>query len=331
MDIREDFNHSRYIPGQKKGHYESFFQRANHPTRPLAFWIRYTVFSPENDPASAIGELWAIYFDGEKNTHVAVKREVPIRECTFDRNRFSAKVADAFLNQSELVGEVNLGKNSISWNLNFRSDAQPLFDFPESMYSTALPKAKVLVGMPLALFDGSLTVNGQKVQVKSWPGSQNHNWGSKHTDHYAWGQVSGFDHSEDTFLELATAKLKFGPIWTPALTPIVLRHRGQEFRLNQLIKTMGRATFGFFDWNFHASSAEIKIKGRITAKREDFVCLKYYNPPGGFKYCLNSKIARCDLEIISSSSSHAEMLTSKNRAAFEILTDSNDHGMSPAC
>ena len=36
--------------GQPQGHYESFFQRANHPTRPLAFWIRYTLFSPHAHP-----------------------------------------------------------------------------------------------------------------------------------------------------------------------------------------------------------------------------------------------------------------------------------------
>ena len=43
----DQINWTRYRPGQKKGHYESFYQRANHPTKPWAFWIRYTIFSPE--------------------------------------------------------------------------------------------------------------------------------------------------------------------------------------------------------------------------------------------------------------------------------------------
>jgi hypothetical protein len=46
-------NWTRYQPGQKMGHYESFFQRANHPSRPLAFWIRYTIFSPQDRPEDA--------------------------------------------------------------------------------------------------------------------------------------------------------------------------------------------------------------------------------------------------------------------------------------
>ena len=59
-----DENAARYRPGEPAGHYESYFLRANHPNRPLAFWIRYTVFSPAGRPEAAEGELWAIVFDG---------------------------------------------------------------------------------------------------------------------------------------------------------------------------------------------------------------------------------------------------------------------------
>ena len=33
-------NHARFAAADATGHYESFFQRANHPTEPRAFWIR---------------------------------------------------------------------------------------------------------------------------------------------------------------------------------------------------------------------------------------------------------------------------------------------------
>jgi hypothetical protein len=51
--------------------------------------------------------------------------------------------------------------------------------------------------------------------MMDWVGSQNHNWGSKHTDRYSWGQVAGFDAHPESFLEVATARLKLGPLWTP--------------------------------------------------------------------------------------------------------------------
>ncbi|OGI62751.1 MAG: hypothetical protein A2W18_11080 [Candidatus Muproteobacteria bacterium RBG_16_60_9] len=59
-------NRCRYLEADPGGHYESYFQRANHPERPHAFWIRYTVFCPKGRPGDAAGELWAIYFDGER-------------------------------------------------------------------------------------------------------------------------------------------------------------------------------------------------------------------------------------------------------------------------
>src|SRR5262249_44030132 len=58
--ITDDFNCARYRIGQRSGHYESYFLRANHPARPQGFWIRYTIFSPDQRPQDAIGELWAI-------------------------------------------------------------------------------------------------------------------------------------------------------------------------------------------------------------------------------------------------------------------------------
>ncbi len=62
---REETNKIRYVLGQQQGHYESYFLRANHPTTSQAFWLRYTIFSPNGSPDQAIGEVWAMMFDGE--------------------------------------------------------------------------------------------------------------------------------------------------------------------------------------------------------------------------------------------------------------------------
>ena len=66
--------------------------------------------------------------------------------------------------------------------------------------------------------------------------------------------------------------------------------------------------------------------GNIAAARSDFVGLPYYNPPGGTKTCLNSKIARCDLTIRRRGEA-PRTLSTRDRAAFEILTEATDHGV----
>ena len=42
--------------------------------------------------------------------------------------------------------------------------------------------------------------------VDGWTGSVNHNWGTRHTPAYAFGQVCGFDDAPDSSLEIVTAR-----------------------------------------------------------------------------------------------------------------------------
>jgi hypothetical protein len=321
-------NWTRYTPGQKQGHYESFFQRGNHPTRPLAFWIRYTIFSPTGRPEEAIGELWAMAFNGETGQHVAVKEEYPLAECRFEREGFGAQVGNAVLRPGALAGSCTSRSHRVSWDLSYTGDQPPIHFLPPALYEGSFPKAKSFVGVPLAVYTGSVMVDGHTIEVHKWTGSQNHNWGRQHTDYYAFGQVAGFDNAPDSFLEIVSAQLKIGPLWTPTLTPVVLRLHGKDHSFVRLIdaaRTKGR--FQYFDWTFGAENDEVKIAGRISAPKDAFVGLTYYNPPGGIKHCLNSKLASCEVTVTDKSSGRQEVLTARHRAAFEILTDDRTHGV----
>jgi hypothetical protein len=322
QSLIERANYSRF-QGLKKGFYESYFLRANHPEKPQAFWIRYTVFEPRKVSAPTIGELWATWFDGETGHHVSVKSERPIADCHFDKDRFLVRVGEALLEDNQAAGAAG-DEDTIAWELGFSGGGEPLFLLPHNLYETGFPKAKALVGRPLAVFNGRLVVNGVSREIRDWVGSQNHNWGVKHTDSYAWGQVAGFDDNPDSFLELTTARLKFGPVYSPRMTLMVLRHGGREYRLNsigQSLRAFGR--FSYFKWEFRSVTKEIAMQGSILADRGDFVGLRYYNPPGGIKHCLNTKIAACRLMIEKGLGGGQVVLETKSRAAFEIFTD--DH------
>lgn len=324
LSIRRNMMSCRYR-GDKKGHYESYFFRANHVSEPNAFWVRYTIFSPKNRPKDAIGELWVIYFDGESVT--AAKEEFPIAQCAFSKDKMSVRIADARVEEGEIMGSASSSGNTISWKLNYEGANDPVFLLPSKLYQAPLPKAKAVVGNPNVFFNGDLEVNGKKISVDQWQGSENHNWGSKHTDTYAWGQVSGFDNAPDSFFECASAKLKIGPVWTPMLTNMVLRHNGRDYALND-IKTAvkAKADWGFFHWEFESKGEGFTISGHIKADKKQFVGLNYYNPPKGSHTCLNCKIAACEL-ILKEVGKEPQVLTSKNRAAFEILTDEVRHGV----
>ena len=115
------------------------------------------------------------------------------------------------------------------------------------------------------------------------------------------------------------------------MTVLVLRHRGDEIALNDLTEAIrAKASIKYFNWNFRSETSKVSLEGEISASREAFVGLRYNNPPGGSKYCINTKIASCELKIThkqSGRSDRIEILSSKHRAAFEILTDDQQHGV----
>lgn len=327
----QNYNYARYRPGQTEGHYESFWQRANHPTRPLGFWIRYTVFSPKGQPENAIGELWGIYFNGETQQHICVKSEFPITRCEFKADNFYAQVGESFLSEGSLKGQAARGQDQIAWDLRYDGGLQPIFFLPVDKYEGSIPAAKSLIGKPLARFHGELIVNHETIPIDNWIGSQNHNWGYKHTDNYAVAQVAGFDNDPESYLEVVSARYKLGFLWTPFLTPLVVHTAGETYALNSVMQTLkAKSSFRYFEWDFETSNDDITVQGHIHAPKEAFVTLTYYNPPGGNKYCLNTKIAACDLTLRRKKNGHdwqEKKLVAKHKVLFEILSDDLDHGV----
>src|SRR5882724_12471980 len=53
----DEWNASRLPIRGSKGHYESWFLRANHPGEPRALWLRHTFFRPAGNPDDAISAL----------------------------------------------------------------------------------------------------------------------------------------------------------------------------------------------------------------------------------------------------------------------------------
>jgi len=321
----------QFSPGTKKGHYESYFLRANHPKRALALWIRYTLFSPKGHSDRAIGEIWAMFFDGEKNKVVAVQENISFEDCTISSEKMCLRLGNNILEKGMLSGCSSLNGHTIKWDLKYSGDEKPLLFFPERLYYTQLPKAKSLVTAPNVKFKGTLNVDDEIWDINSWQGSENHNWGSKHTDEYAWGQVAGFDNDSNVFLECSTARIKLGPIWSPWMTLAVVRIEGKEYKFNsvgQAIKANGAYDYNreYFTWQFETQNGDTRLQVKISGPTDQFIGLTYKNPPGGTHTCLNSKIASCEL-VISEKGQPVKVFQTKHRAAFEVLTDDKHHGV----
>jgi hypothetical protein len=318
-----DWNRLRYVRGQREGHYESYYLRANDPAGPRALWLRYTLFSPQGRPQDAIGEVWAIAFDGARG-NLAAKLEAPLERCEFDAAQLRVRVGDCRLDDAALRGAIDSGGRRLAWDLRYEGGQGPLLFMHPDRYEAGFPAAKSVVTRPLARFSGTLAVDGETWRIDAWRGSQNHNWGRRHTDRYAFGQVCGFVEAPDSFLEVASARLRVGPVLTPTFTPLVLRHEGREHALTSMPQALrARGRYQGFDWRFAARDARLRIEGHIQAPAAAFVGLRYYNPPGGIKHCLNTKIARCDLTLTARGGAR-QTLTAPHGALLELLQDGPD-------
>lgn len=327
MPDRSRWNATRFDPASRGGFYESWFQRANHPSEPRAFWIRYTLFVPKGHVERAVGELWAIAFDRMAGRIQAAKVVLPLAECSLSRVDLDVRIGEASLDPAGLRGEAAWGGTRIAWDLAYTSPSKPLLLFAERLYDGGFPKAKALVGSPAASFTGTLRVGAETWAIDGWPGSQNHNWGSRHNDEYAWGQVSGFDDAPDAFLECGVGRIRLGPVWSPWLAPLVLRLEGEEHRLNSLWRCLrNRSAIDFFRLEVDARERDVRVTAAFEASASDFVALPYADPPGGLRTCLNSKLARCELTL-ERPGRPPRTLHSAHRAALELISTRRDHGV----
>lgn len=294
-------------------YYESRFLRANDPDAPRAVWLRETLLLPTEGEPSA--DVWVMVFD--PSGHRAVKQRFGIGDADFGDDGWTARIASTSLDDTEAVGMLA----DTRWDLSITpGDHEPVRVLSERGYRRRIPTAKTMVRHPLARFDGRLEISGHRVDVDGWTGSVNHNWGTRHTPAYAYGQVCGFDNAPDSTLEIVTARAGVGPLLLPGVTLFVFRHEGLEFAVRSIRGSMqSHGRYTPFTWTFGARVGEQMIEGEITTVPSDVIGLTYSDTHGGVKYCYNSAIAHCRMQLAGKAFERAELVS--GRAMFEILTD----------
>jgi hypothetical protein len=118
-----------------------------------------------------------------------------------------------------------------------------------------------------------------------------------------------------------TARAAIGPLLTPAATLFVFRHAGQEFAVRSILgslQTHGR--YRPFAWAFGGRVGDQMIEGEIVCEPDDVIGLTYTDTDGSSKYCYNSAIANCRVQVAGKAFERRELLATR-RAMLEILTD----------
>jgi hypothetical protein len=323
-----------------KGHVESYFLKANDPSRRRALWLKTTIYETARGakgPSSAIAEAWAIAFDGERGSgHVAVKSSVPFARARFDADALDVEVDGVILRPEKTSGAIESGGRSVAWDLSLlgdgNGDANPIIHFPHrNMYETPFPSTKIVSPYPDLRASGSIRVNGETWEVDRWPGLLGHNWAPRHTPLYAWGHCNLWERDgggvePELVFEGTSAKVALGPLLSPLSTLLCLRWRGVRYDLNSALDLItNRGEISPRRWSFEGKNRHLALRGELWATTDDFVGLFYENPEGPPTHCLNSKLAHARLEI--EARGRAPFVVHSRGAALEIGTLDYDHGV----
>lgn len=194
-----------------KGHYESFYIKACHPSEPLGIWIRHTVHKHSGHEPQ--GSVWFTLFDGAAGGPVASKVTLP--GPTVDDDAYIV-IGDTRFEDGRAVGSACTEQLDASWELSFSAEQDALFHLPKDwMYSGPIPKTKLLSPYPDARFEGKVRAGERELDLRDWRGMVGHNWGAQHAERWIWMHGANFEGEPDAWLDGALGRIKLGPVTTP--------------------------------------------------------------------------------------------------------------------
>lgn len=327
-------NACRYAGG--RGHVESYFIRANDPTRPRALWLKATIFAPlKGEP---VAETWLIAFDGERHRLFAEKRTHPWAQASFRGDTLGARisVADWLFELSDsghARGSISGRDGDARFDLAFTPGtgavASPMSTFPSRLLREGpFPRSKSNTPFPWLIFTGTLDVFDERWDLAGWDGMQGHNWGREHAFEYAWGQCifPAGDGAPETLVEGFTGRVKLAGRPTPRLSSLVVRRGTRTYTFSTIFDFWRQeASISDQRWTVTLTSPDGWARLRMDMAGRPMACLGYQNPDRSMAYCFNSKLAQTHLEV-RPKNDEPFVCTSEHGGALEFLRRTPDAG-----
>lgn len=273
--------------GLDRGHYESYYLRAVDPRSPRGIWIRYTVSRPAGRPPE--GQLWCTFFDRSRPRPTALR--VAGGEPASGPGEW-IRLADSTFSTGSAVGRASSDDGEATWNLRWAPGEAPLRHLTrEWMYRSRLPRTKLLSLSPATSFDGTLEVDGKRIEVAGWPGMVGHNWGEQHAERWIWLHGIGFTGAgHDTWLDLAIGRVRVGRVTTPWVANGALSIDGRRLRLGGLGRRP-RVAESLTGCQVDLPGDGARVSVTVSAPAEAFVEWDYANPDGAVHQVVNCSVA----------------------------------------
>ena len=297
-----------------RGHYESYYLRAVHPSEPRGLWIRYTVLVVPGRPPA--GQLWFTLFDRTAPGPRAVR--VDVREASTGGGAW-IRLGESSFGPAEVTGAAGSASGRAFWSLRYASAEDPLRHLPRSwMYRARLPRTKLVSPSPSALFDGEVEIDGQTVEIAGWTGMVGHNWGEQHAEQWIWLSGLGFAGTwRDTWLDVAVGRVRLGPVTTPWVANGAISLAGHRYALGGLGRGVRVAAADDRCSLVIPGPRRTVVGATVSAPRTAFVEWDYANPDGDTHRVLNCSVADLAVSVDRPGTQTVELLADGS-AAYEL-------------
>jgi hypothetical protein len=208
------------------------------------------------------------------------------------------EIDGAVIGPGTATGALVVDGRSASWFLTF-DEGLPAFRHlrPDWLYAAPLPRTKVETLHPASTFTGSVTVDGQVVDVTGWRGMVGHNWGAEHAEEWVWLQGNDID-VDGCHLDVAAGRLRVGGRLTPWVANGVLVLDGTPVRLGGLRRLRPTSVSAAAEeCAFRLAGPGIELEGLVRRRPEDSLAWDYEGPSGEPHRVVNSSISDLSLTI----------------------------------
>jgi hypothetical protein len=307
------------------GHYESFYIKASRPGGGRAVWLRHTVHKrPSEEPTAAI---WLTIFDAGAPAPKALKVSYGPGELGAGDGAY-IRVGDASLSPGRATGAMSSDGLDASWDLRFTEGREALFHLPyERLYTSSLPRTKLLSPYPDSHFDGEVVLGGERYELTGWPGMVGHNWGTEHAERWIWLQASDLGERTGDYIDVALGRVKISRWTTPWLANGQIVLDGEPLRIGGLTSAYGTDIDAApTSCRFTLPGPNVRVRGSVEADRKDVVGWVYADPKGPEHQTVNCSIANHTIEVERPGHKTATVEV-PGAAAYELGSRDTDHGI----
>jgi hypothetical protein len=330
--LNESWLPARTLVQKPAPHVESLFVKANEPGGRRAIWLRLTLLrSADGGTAS----LWVMRWSG-RGSPEAWKESWPLAELRPDAEAPGGELPGGGIHAGGAAGSLRAGR--ISFAVEWDNAEAPMLGLPSPwMYAGGWPRSKLWTPAPRAVFRGGFSWDGERWDLSGWIGMQGHNWGKGHSPAYRWAQASAIDPvpgsgaSGSATVEAFSGRVPLGPLLTPWMSAVLIRADGIDLSLHRPLPRPGRLTKdGLLRWALVAQEGGHRARFDAWARPEDSLGLRYEDPDGTVRHCLNCTIASVELVVEARRAGAWARLGAwrgDGCAATEALTEREDHGI----